>query len=239
MNGPDRMTAALTLPDGLRIVLWPETLSLLRCGVVAAQNIQIAPASRLLHAEIAACSERLRAEHAGRKPSEIEALQPARRFYRATGTDPTRVRPSSEALLRRVLKGQPLYAINSAVDACNLASLTFLLPIGLYDRQRITGDIAVRLGQAGHQYPGIRKGPVHLEGRLGLFDAAGPFGSPTSDSARTAVSHKTRQLLALIMASADYPEQAMAANVDLLADLMHRHCGGRILSKALVGWEQT
>lgn len=143
-----------------------------------------------------------RSRWAGFEPSAIGELQEARQLYHRTGTDPTRTRPSSEALLRRTLKGQDLYRINTAVDICNGCSLELLLPLGLYDRTRLEGPVEVRTGRPGESYPGIRKDEVHLEGRLGLFDARGPFGSPTSDSLRASVTGETRELLLVIYSSA-------------------------------------
>jgi DNA/RNA-binding domain of Phe-tRNA-synthetase-like protein len=139
----------------------------------------------------------------GCEPADIEDLKEARQLYHRTGTDPTRTRPSSEALLRRTLKGQELYRINTAVDICNGCSLELLLPLGLYDSEKLQGPIEVHLGLPGESYPGIRKDEVHLEGRLGLFDDRGPFGSPTSDSLRTSVSDQTRSLLLVIYSRVD------------------------------------
>ena len=124
--------------------------------------------------------------------------------------DPTKTRPSNEALLRRVLKGESLYTINTLVDALNLCSLTQQLPYGLYDRGRIEGDVTLRLGGAGESYEGIRKGPVHVEGRPVLVDALGPFGNPTSDSARTQITLESRSALVVLYA----PFTASGATVE-------------------------
>lgn len=228
------MSDRLALPDGRTVALDGSVRGRLLAGVLVSEGVTVGEAPAVWD-ETAAVAERLRAAHAGRVPSEIPDLAEARDLYKAFGMEPSRHRPSSEALLRRVLKDKPLYRISSAVDACNLASLSFLLPIGMYDLDRIRGDVVLRTGRAGEEYPGIRKGPVHLAGRLGLFDEAGGFGSPTSDSARTCVDATTRRLLAVIMATAAYPPSRMQANVDLLADLFVRHCGGSTTGHGLVG----
>jgi len=156
-----------------------------------------------LEAELDAVAERLRAAHAGRKPSEIPLLQPARALYRAIGIDPTRHRPSPEALLRRVLRGEPLPRILPAVDLGNFWAVSSGLPVGLYDTAKLApGAIELRIGREGEVYEGIRKGTVRLTGRLVLADAEGPFGNPTSDSARTAVTPESRDLLYVMMAPA-------------------------------------
>src|SRR3990172_9039197 len=100
-------------------------------------------------------------------------------MYKGVGLDPTKTRPSSEALQRRVRKGDELPRINSLVDVINWCSLESQLPFGLYDLDKIEGDVTLRLGRDGEAYAGIRKDEVHVAGRLTLADAAGAFGNPT------------------------------------------------------------
>ena len=121
-------------------------------------------------------------------------------MYKRIGLDPTKTRPSSEALLRRVRKGDTLPRINSLVDVCNWCSVEFQLPYGLYDAAHVEGDITLRLGAEGESYPGIRKDDVHVAGRMTLADARGPFGNPTSDSARTMVTTATAQAVVVVFA---------------------------------------
>ena len=231
------MNSAAILPDGRRFAVAEDTAGRLRAGLLVAADVTVAP-NPAIWAETEELAERLHSQYAGRTPADIDGLREARRLYRSFAMDPTRRRPSSEALLRRVLQGKSLYRISNAVDACNLASLSFLLPIGMYDLDRVEADISVRVGRTDEQYPGIRKAEVHLAGRLGLFDAAGGFGSPTSDSERTAVTSATARLLAVIMATAAYPADAMASHVDTLADLFVRHCGAAVIYRAILAGEQ-
>ena len=132
-----------------------------------------------------------------------------RSLYRRFGIDPTKTRPSSEALLRRVRRGQPWPAINSLVDVCNACSLAAQLPFGLYDADRIAGDIVLRRGRPGEEYEGIRKATVHLAGRPALFDDVGPFGNPTSDSARTMVTTETVRALVVVFAPLEIGRDAI------------------------------
>jgi DNA/RNA-binding domain of Phe-tRNA-synthetase-like protein len=189
--------------------------------------------------EMEALAETLRRTHGARPPGEIDALQPARRLYRAFGVDPTRTRPSSEALLRRVLKGQSLYRINRLVDACNWGSLAMLLPVGLYDRDRIEGDIVLRVGAPGESFPGIRKGDVHVEGRLTLVDATGPFGSPTSDSLRTSVRPDTTRALVVVFAPGDVPGVELEEGLGRLVNQVTRWCGGQEEGVRILGGKEA
>ena len=136
-------------------------------------------------------------------------------MYKRVGIDPTKTRPSSEALLRRVRKGDELPRINSLVDIINWCSLETQLPYGLYDLDKIQGDVTLRLGRPGEEYEGIRKAAVHLAERLTLADASGPFGNPTSDSARTMVTTATTRALVVIFAPVSVAEAAVAHAANL------------------------
>ncbi len=227
------MTVILDIGDERIMHLDPGAADRLSAGVVVIDGVAVREEPGVW-GETAEVAAGLRVEHAGKVPSAIPGLQEARNLYKSFGMDPSRHRPSSEALLRRVLKGKDLYHISNAVDVCNLASLLFLLPIGMYDLDRIEGDAVLRVGGEGEEYPGIRKGPVHLAGRLGLFDDEGGFGSPTSDSARTCVSDSTTRLLAVIMATAAYSPDKLSAHVNRLGDLFVRYCGGGITRSGLL-----
>ncbi len=181
------------------------------------------PSGPALLAEMERTARLLASEHAGRPPSDIPGLAPARELYRAFQIDPTRTRPSSEALLRRVLQGKPLPRILNAVDLCNLLSLQLLLPLGLYDAGKIRGEVTLRRGAPGESYPGIRKEEVHLEGRPVLSDAEGPFGNPTSDSLRTSVSEATSSLWLVIFAPAAFSREAMGEDAERAAEAIARH----------------
>jgi DNA/RNA-binding domain of Phe-tRNA-synthetase-like protein len=204
----------------------PEIRSLLKVGVVEAAPVRVGPAGPGLLAEIEALSRRLAATYAGQQPSSIEGLAAARRLYRAFGIDPTSTRPSSEALLRRVLQGKPFPSVNSAVEVSNLCSTSFLLPIGLYDAAKIEGDVTLRRGEPGESYPGIRKDSVNVAGRPVLVDSQGPFGNPTSDSLRTSIGDGTTALFMVIFAPQDYGQGALDAHVTFARYAINRHLAG-------------
>jgi DNA/RNA-binding domain of Phe-tRNA-synthetase-like protein len=197
--------------------------SLCRIVEVRASPVAVGPGSSGLVAEMDALAAELARAHAGREPREIDGLQAARDLYRAFGIDPTRTRPSSEALLRRVLKGQPLPRVLNAVDVGNLCSVRFLLPLGLYDAAKIRGGAVLRRGASGEGYEGIRKDHVNVEGRPTLVDDEGPFGNPTSDSLRTCVDASTTSLWMVIFAPRGFPEERLRANGAWAAEAMARH----------------
>src|SRR5688572_16060023 len=93
-----------------------------------------------------------------------------RTMYKKVGLDPTKTRPSNEALLRRVRKGDAIPRINSAVDVINWCSLEFQVPYGLYDASKISGTVTMRRGAEGERYTGIRKDDMNFVGRCTVCD---------------------------------------------------------------------
>ncbi|MBN2490068.1 MAG: hypothetical protein JXQ29_04380 [Planctomycetes bacterium] len=189
--------------------------SLARLGVLALDGYRAGPAPPALAERMAARAAEIRALWGGRTAGEIPELAPARRLYRAAGLDPTRTRPSSEALVRRMLRGAALPQINAAVDLCNLCAVTYFLPIGLYDATKLTAPLVARLGRPGEHYAGLGKPRVNLEDRYCLADAAGPFGNPSSDSRRTSVDERTTALLWVIFAPRDYDAGRLRDHLEL------------------------
>ncbi len=163
-------------------------------------------------------------------PAERAAV---RAMYRRVGIDPTKRRPSSEALLRRVLRGDALPRVNTLVDICNWCSLELQLPYGLYDADRIEGPVVLRLGDPGEEYAGIRKDAIHVGGRLTLADARGAFGNPTSDSARTMVTPATERALAVIFVPREIAVSAEAA-VRLTLERASRYTGATEIGRFVV-----
>jgi DNA/RNA-binding domain of Phe-tRNA-synthetase-like protein len=173
----------------------------------------------------------------------LPAFSAARRMYHACGLDPSKVRPSSEALVRRILQGKGLARVNTAVDAANLASMSILRPVGLYDADAIepvdaseangrpdpgVSVITLRMGTATEEYPGIGKVMIHLEGRPTLLDRLGPFGNPSADSARTRVTEETTRLLFVVFEPADEPAGEQEKHLALALAVMQRHLGGTV-----------
>lgn len=130
---------------------------------------------------------------------ESPQVETARKAYKALGKDPARYRGSAEALLRRIVAGKGFPQINAVVDVINLVSVESRLPVGLYDLGHVTGEIIFRAGRAGETYKGIGKYDLNLEGLPVFADDAGPHGSATSDSERTMVTAKTKEILAIII----------------------------------------
>ena len=163
---------------------------------------------------------------------EAPAISATRTGYRALGKDPARYRGSAEALLRRIISGKHFPSINCVVDIINLVSVESRLPIGLYDLAKVQGDIVFRAGRSGETYKGIGKFDLNLEDLPVFCDAAGPHGSPTSDSERTMVTPTTESVAALLISFGG--PQPLEVWCKRMTGLMERYAGGRELRTEVV-----
>lgn len=152
---------------------------------------------------------------------EMPAIQATRQAYKKCGKDPSRYRPSSEALCRRILRGLSLYRIDTLVDLINLASINSGHSIGGFDLDKIQGDsLVLGIGKAGEPYEGIGRGALNIEGMPVYRDAVGGVGTPTSDNERTKLSLDTTHLLAIMNAYSgnDGLEEAVNFMIGLLKE---------------------
>jgi len=198
----------------------PNLATIVRPGVIWFDDATVLEHDHRLDAPLAAAEAAVRMN----PPAETTAV---RTMYKRVGIDPTKTRPSSEALLRRVRKGDPLPRINSMVDICNWCSFEFQLPYGLYDAAKIRGDVTLRIGRDGESYPGIRKDDVHVNGRIALIDAVGPFGNPTSDSARTMVTKETTRGLLVVFTPREVDSARLTRVMDVTSERMQQFTGCR------------
>jgi DNA/RNA-binding domain of Phe-tRNA-synthetase-like protein len=199
--------------------LSPELASIVRPGVIWWSGATVVLHEHKLDSLLAEAEARVRIT----PPAESAAV---RTMYKRVGIDPTKTRPSSEALLRRVRKGDAIPRINSAVDVINWCSLELQLPYGLYDSSKVSGPVTMRLGAEGEKYAGIRKDEVNVGGRITVADDIGPFGNPTSDSARTMVTPDARDLLVIIYAPVEVPARQVEHVVRVTTERLATVVGG-------------
>jgi DNA/RNA-binding domain of Phe-tRNA-synthetase-like protein len=183
-------TAPRVLDDFPELQVVPVTME----GMTVLDRL---PGLDALKAELEA---RLRAQHA------VDALkdEPRVRAYRAflwrLGIDPTKVRPASEALVRKVVRGRPLPTINTAVDALNVASIETNVAFAAFDMDLLRGDLTLRYARQGEQFLGIGMGgPITLEGKELVIDDTGALVAvyPYRDADATKLTTLTTRCMLL------------------------------------------
>ena len=154
---------------------------------------------------------------------ELPSIRATRQVYKLCGKDPSRYRPASEQLIRRILQGKELYQIDTLVDLVNLASIVYGYSIGGFDVAKIKGDtLTLGIGKEGEPYEGIGRGILNIAGLPVYRDDEGGVGTPTSDNERTKLTLSTRHLLVLINGY-DGNEERVLQNAHYIQELVRRY----------------
>lgn len=168
-----------------------------------------------LWAELEALAADVHGRYAMEMVNKRPAIAATRTAYKACGKEPNRYRPSSEALMRRMVKGLELYRTAAVIDLINLLSVACGHSIGGFDADRIDGDtVTLGIGREGEPYEAIGRGPLNIAGMPVWRDNTGGIGTPTSDNERTKLSPSTRRLLMIVNM---YGDEMPVANIEALA----------------------
>ncbi|RKE02005.1 B3/B4 domain-containing protein [Marinifilum flexuosum] len=198
---------------------WPDLkLGAIQCDVETQEDCPE------LWKEINEFIERKEKELDPEKIRQLPSVKSTKLGYRKIGKDPSRYRPSAEALLRRVASGKGLYKINNVVDLLNLVSIDSGFSIGGYNAAKINGDIQLGIGRKDEPYKGIGRGELNIEFLPIFRDELGAFGSPTSDSVRTSITNECSQFLMIILSFQGNHELQKA--MDFAVSLLQKHAKG-------------
>lgn len=192
-------------------------------GACVEASVVNTPYCEALWQEIAELGDRYRSELTTESLKGMTSIAATRRIYKACGKDPSRYRPASEALIRRMLQGKALYQRDTLVDLVNLASIAYGYSIGGFDADRFVGDtLTLGIGREGEPYEGIGRGLINIQGLPVYRDGLGGVGTPTSDHERTKMTLDTRHLVVLINGY-DGDRQRVSANAAYIQQLLRKY----------------
>ena len=210
----------------MKIIVSQEIESVCPTFVGAAVEAQVVntPYCAELWEEIHALEQRFRQELTTESLKQLPSIAATRNVYKACGKDPSRYRPASEQLIRRMLQGKELYQIDTLVDLVNLASIVFGYSIGGFDADKFVGDtLTLGVGREGEPYEGIGRGIINIAGLPVYRDADGGVGTPTSDHERTKMTLSTTHLVVLINGY-DGNEARVTDNARFIQELLKKYC---------------
>lgn len=195
-------------------------------GAAVEARVKNTPFCQELWDEIHLLENRFRETLTTDSLKDMPSIAATRRVYKACGKDPSRYRPASEQLIRRMLQGKELYQIDTLVDLVNLASIAYGYSIGGFDADKFVGDtLTLGIGREGEPYEGIGRGPLNIAGLPVYRDAQGGVGTPTSDNERTKMTMETTHLVVLVNGYDGNRERVME-NAQYLKQLIERFASG-------------
>ncbi len=160
---------------------------------------------------------------------DIPVLRSYRDFFWRVGIDPTKIRPAAEALIRRILRGNPIPKINSLVDVYNLASITSETAIAAFDLDKVKGNLFMRLANEREKFLGIgMKSPLVLKGKEIVISDDEKLVAiyPYRDADNTKITMSTKNVLFLICGVPGIDEKTLENAGKTTIDYVTRFCGG-------------
>ncbi|KRG11609.1 tRNA synthetase subunit beta [Virgibacillus soli] len=210
-----------------------EKIAVLKFGILEYHNIIVENSPVYLKGKLHYFQESLFFDLENQKIGDIPEIKEWRQIFKTLGKSPSRYRPSAESLLRRVQKQQYLNDLHSAADLNNFFSLKYAIPIGLYDIDKIQGNVQLGIGNAQETYDGLNGRENRAENLLVVKDQIGPFGSPFVDSIRTAVTEKTTSALQIVYFTPSITNDAAEEMLKLIASSYYQVLGGTSKSKLI------
>jgi len=197
-----------------------------KVGMIHYRGISVDESPQMLKGRLRLYQEKIYFDLETKKVTDVEGIKEWRELFKKIGTDPSRYRPSHEAIFRRIQKQQYLQTIHSAVDLNNFFSLQYEIPFGIYDADQLTGDITLQIGDEGLEYEALNGRIVNMHHKLVTCDTTGPFGSPIVDSKRTAVQLSTKNAVQIIYLRPSMQIEEATKMINSIANMFTQIHGG-------------
>lgn len=229
---------ALVDMDGYKLGIDEEVVSHfpgLKAYLVTVDDVIVCGGSRELEKLKMDVYRRIRSHYTLDRIKDDMIFRAYRDFYWRMGLDPTKVRPASEALVRRIVQGRSLPKINTVVDSYNLASALSKVPIAAFDADSISGyKLFMRSARPGEEFLGIgMREPRKLIGReLVVEDGAGLVAIyPYRDAERTKIAEDTKRVLLMICGAPGISDGVLEEAERITLEFIHGY-SSRICSEA-------
>lgn len=220
--------------EDLTIEISPQALSLgVRIVYAIIDGVSVSRGDPELEKYLTEVVTRARGEYVLESLKDNPVIRAYRDFFWRIGIDPTKTRPSSEALMRRILKGRSIPRINNVVDSGNLASVVTLVPIGLYDVSKIEGHLSIRMAREGERFEPIGSGEEELTGKeIVLADERKVIHLyPHRDSERTKIDKNTRKVLVIACGVPGVESNLLMRAASLTLELIAKFAGGKVVQE--------
>lgn len=202
----------------------------LKVLAVLIENLKVTAENPELDTLMLKLIEEVKSKYRVENLKDIPSVRAYRDFFWRIGLDPTKSRPSAEALIRRILLGKQPPKINTFVDSLNIASIKSEIAIGSFDADKIVGDkIVIRYACEGEEFHGIGMDkPVIMRGyEIVLSDNGGLIAIyPYRDSERTKITEKTRRAILVFCGVPGVGINMLNRAMGIAVDLIVRFCGG-------------
>lgn len=204
-------------------------------GIALVKNVNVKRRYEKLKSRVSQVEEKIRSQIRIEDLKSMTLISAFRKFYWRIKIDPTKQRPSAEALIRRILRGKSIPNINTAVDAYNLASIETQIPIGAYDFDKIKEPLTLRWSKQGEKFQAIGGREEEIEKQLVISDAEKIINLyPHRDAEKTKITVETRNILIIACGAPSVPPEKVLEATEKAARYIIEYCGGEMVELKII-----
>lgn len=182
-------------------------------------------------------AEEVRSEYSLDTVKDARSFRAYRDFFWRLDIDPTKIRPASEALIRRILQTGTIPTINTAVDVVNIVSIETETVIDAFDANKMAKHAEIRFASEGERFLGI--GMAHdlalAGGEIVIADNRGPTALyPHRDAERTKITPKTSEILTVACGVPGINTEELVNAEREVSRMMIQFCAGEQIGEIVV-----
>ena len=194
------------------------------------QNVRVEHHTEAIGALKQSTITKMRQKHKIELLKDNQTVRAYRDLYWSLDIDPTKIRPSGEALLRRVLHGKDVPSISNVVDAYNLASLETIIPLSGFDQDLISPPLKIRFSNQKDEFKGIGMDkPARFPQKVLLVTDKKQILCvyPYRDADATKITNKTRNALIIGYGALSISEKQLVEAVEKALAYIEDSAGGK------------
>ncbi|MFT8362898.1 MAG: phenylalanine--tRNA ligase beta subunit-related protein [Sporolactobacillus sp.] len=203
-----------------------EVIPDFQIGVIVYHRVTIAGTPAIIANKLPLYYQNIKLSLAEQPVATIPGVAEWRRIFKAVGTDPSRYRPSQEALLRKIARDGAPHHVNSAVDLNNFFSVQHGIPMGIYNLGTLEPPIQLIIGSEQDTYDALNGRQMSMANKIVAVDQQGAFGSPIVDSRRSALTESAEDALQMVYLRPSMKEADASRMLEKMAEMFVQVHGG-------------
>lgn len=206
---------------------YPET----EIGVIVARDVDNSGDDKEIQLLMREVEAKIRESIDSEEVLEIPSIAKWREIYKSFGAKPSKFRNSVEALIKRVVRGDEIYKINSLVDLYNLISIKYKMTIGGEEIDRIEGDLVLDFAKGNEEFIALGRDQNESpwEGEVVYKDNRGVVCRCWNyrEADRTKLTKETKNAIIVIENNLYERSEEFKIALNELGGLIEKYCGAR------------
>lgn len=216
-------------------ILWDTTVKQkiepFSLGIGIIKDITVQKSAKELEMSKKEIYQEIRNDFSIENIKENSVIKAYRKFsWKYLNIDPTKTRPSGEALVRRVLKDQSIPIINNIVYSINLASIQTRLSFSGFNLQKVKDPLIIRFARQDEEFQGLGTRYRRLTGNELLLGDTEKILCiyAYGDSDVTKITVETKEILLVAYGVPEISDEILETGIRVAGKFIQKTGGGKM-----------